>query len=154
MTFSPVLLHCKGLQDYRRVIQGSRKFFLPLVKDFFWKNDFPPMRALIFITGHVIYNPKFQLKTTLVSFSESLTYSHHDCLVLENWVDIIPHNFNYSNVPSLPTLIFYWIPLCNTIAFQASQAGQRSNQPFTLKCKWRVSPRKKGRWNGLKVGWD
>ena len=82
------------------------------------------MRSLIFITGHVIYNPKFQLKTTLVSFSESLTYSHHDCLVLENWVDIIPHNFNYSNVPSLPTLIFYWIPLCNTIAFQASQAGQ------------------------------
>ena len=32
--------------------------------------NFPPMRALEFITGHVIYNPaytyKFQLKTTQV----------------------------------------------------------------------------------------
>ena len=40
-----------------------------LVKDFF-KINFPPMRALEFITGHVIYNPaytyKFQLKTTIV----------------------------------------------------------------------------------------
>ena len=37
------------------------------VKDFF-KLDFPPMRALEIITGHVIYNPaytlKLQLKTT------------------------------------------------------------------------------------------
>ena len=86
------------------------------------------MRALIFITGHVIYNPKFQLKTTLVSFSESLTYSHHDCLVLENWVDIIPHNFNYSNVPSLPTLIFYWILLVILLHFkQAKQAKEATN---------------------------
>ena len=38
-----------------------------LVKDFF-KINFPPMRALKFITGHVIYNLaytyKFRLKTT------------------------------------------------------------------------------------------
>ena len=36
----------------------------------FWKINFPPMRALEFITGHVIYNLaytyKFQLKITLV----------------------------------------------------------------------------------------
>ena len=42
-----------------------------LVKDFFIKRNFPPMRALEFITGHVIYNPayayKFQLKTTTVT---------------------------------------------------------------------------------------
>ena len=39
-----------------------------LVKDFFVKINFPPMRALEFITGHVTYNPaytyKFQLKTS------------------------------------------------------------------------------------------
>ena len=29
-----------------------------LVKDFF-KINFPPMRALEFITGHVIYNPAY-----------------------------------------------------------------------------------------------
>ena len=38
-------------------------------KGFLLKIDFPPMRALEFITGHVIYNPaytyKFQLKTTI-----------------------------------------------------------------------------------------
>ena len=37
----------------------------------FFKIDFPPMRALKIITGHVIYNPaytyKFQLKTTLLA---------------------------------------------------------------------------------------
>ena len=37
-------------------------------------NQFPPLRALEIITGHVIYNPaysyKFQLKTTEVSESE------------------------------------------------------------------------------------
>ena len=37
-------------------------------KGFFLEINFPPMRALEFITGHVIYNPaytyKFQLKTT------------------------------------------------------------------------------------------
>ena len=39
-----------------------------LVKYFFLKINFPPLRALEFITGPVIYNPaypyKFQLKTT------------------------------------------------------------------------------------------
>ena len=38
-------------------------------KGFFFIINFPPMRALKFMTGHVIYNPaytyKFQLKTTL-----------------------------------------------------------------------------------------
>ena len=40
-----------------------------LVKDFLFKINFPPMRALEFITSHVIYNQaytyKFQLKTTI-----------------------------------------------------------------------------------------
>ena len=35
-------------------------------KVFFWKINFPPIRAVEFITGHVTYNPAytFQLKTT------------------------------------------------------------------------------------------
>ena len=49
-----------------------------LVKDFF-KRNFPPMRALEFITGHVIYNPaytyKFQLKTTIMTV--------HKCSAME-----------------------------------------------------------------------
>ena len=50
-------------------------------KDFF-KNNFPPLRALEFITGHVIYNPaytyKFQLKTTfaaMINNNEAITYT-------------------------------------------------------------------------------
>ena len=39
-----------------------------LVKDFFLQINFPPMRALEFITGHVIfklhYNQIYQMKTT------------------------------------------------------------------------------------------
>ena len=47
------------------------------MKDFFEKIIFPPMRALKFITGHVIYKPaytyKFQLKTTkIIGFCEHL----------------------------------------------------------------------------------
>ena len=48
-----------------------------LVKDFFL-NKFPPMRALKFITVHVIYNSaytyKFQLKTTNMDNSNFLSY--------------------------------------------------------------------------------
>ena len=47
-----------------------------LVKDFFFKINFPPMRAFKIITGHLISNPaytyKFQLKTT---YNPSLGYS-------------------------------------------------------------------------------
>ena len=46
-----------------------------LVKDFFEKK-IPPMRALKFITGYVIYNPaynyKFQLKTTKINVPKCL----------------------------------------------------------------------------------
>ena len=56
-----------------------------LVKDFFWKINFPPMRALKFITGHVTYNPaytyKFQLKTThFCLFYPSLAVTTQACL--------------------------------------------------------------------------
>ena len=46
-----------------------------LAKDFF-KINFPPMRALESITGHVIYNLsytyKFQLKTTIIHLLQTL----------------------------------------------------------------------------------
>ena len=55
------------------------------MKDFFWKINFPPMRALEFITGHVTYNPaytyKFQLKTTYFClFHTSLAVTTQVCL--------------------------------------------------------------------------
>ena len=47
-----------------------------LAKHFFKKINYPPMRALEIITGHVIYNLtytyKFQLKTTFVKLSPLL----------------------------------------------------------------------------------
>ena len=64
------------------------KHNLQLYLDQILKINFPPMRALIIITGHVIYNPaytyKFQLKTTLEALMILLCISY---VILYNFED-------------------------------------------------------------------
>ena len=65
------------------------------------------MRALEFITGHVIYNPaytyKFQLKTTLTTFGMQLANAN---VKKNSWKCIL--NLTEKHVsPKKPTSIFY-----------------------------------------------
>ena len=68
-----------------------------LVKDFLFKINFPPIRLLKFITGHMIYKPaytyKFQLKTTKYPVKISnfdLNVSKFCNPRMEAWQPILP----------------------------------------------------------------
>ena len=82
-------------------------------KGLFCKNKFPPMRALEFVTGHVIYNPaytyKFQLKTTL-DFIEAFlcrksaaSSFRRSCIIV--LTTILAHSFSFSDIQILSVLI-------------------------------------------------
>ena len=59
----PVIIQCLSLVEITAFRLESK-----FCKGLFWEINFPPMRALKFLAGHVTYNPaytyKFQLKTT------------------------------------------------------------------------------------------
>ena len=70
------------LPKFNRDIEDLRLECKSIIKDFFWKINFPKMRALKFLTGHVTfkicYNQIYQLKTTLVSF-DCYTWIYNQC---------------------------------------------------------------------------
>ena len=66
-------IHQGGFQlEFVRLKLQHSDWRANLAKDFFLQINFPPMRALEFITGHVIfklcYNQIYQLKTTNKDF--------------------------------------------------------------------------------------